>query len=190
MGSLAGDLSPKNFQALLKGLIALRFFPSEAARDEITEEFLLTEVFQGSTVEVASHRSTLEAVETLLGHSADHDLSPEQLEEHLACTTLSKEHTRVFVKVWARDRDRVHLAVLQVRSWSPQYAGLQWRVMTTTAPGNSSNPGHVAPVKALVSLDVRQPNGSVDTIPFQLSRPMLDEVMTALQAIQSRVAGQ
>eukprot|EP00667_Euglena_gracilis_P021075 EG_transcript_22941 len=194
MVTLAGDLSSKNFQALLKGLIALCFFPGEAARDEITAEYLLTEVFQGSGTDGAQRQTIFDAVAGLLEHAASHDLSPDQLEEFLAGTSLSKEHAKVFTKVMARDRDRIHLATLQAHGWAPQYAGMRWRVTAAPAPTPGSPPdtstSQGGPVKAVVSLDVRQPGGAIDTVPFQMGRPMLDEVMAALQAIQARVGGQ
>ena len=79
-------------QALLKGLSSILFFqsPTRPTEDDITYDFLHSEVFRSSSLDTPQQRQVMDGVELLLRHAADNDMSSEQLQDFLAGTRLTK----------------------------------------------------------------------------------------------------
>eukprot|EP01004_Peranema_trichophorum_P008353 NODE_7104_length_810_cov_24.347889_g6499_i0.p1 GENE.NODE_7104_length_810_cov_24.347889_g6499_i0~~NODE_7104_length_810_cov_24.347889_g6499_i0.p1 ORF type:complete len:212 (+),score=50.90 NODE_7104_length_810_cov_24.347889_g6499_i0:58-636(+) len=182
------DIDSKHFQALLKGVSKILFFQTLPSEDNITLEYLQSEVFDGSSLSQENQLNVLNSVQALVRDIALKDLSPDAITEHLDESGLSKDHTKTLIKWWTKDREKVHLAVLQSQGMGPQLTNVKWRVQKSLAfpTGAGGQEQEITSNSALLQLSLFD-KGTEEDVLLELDPTMVEKLVGALHEIQTKI---
>jgi hypothetical protein len=118
--SFASDLDSKYFTALVSSLIKRNFyndsnFPNSVLQSQLfAESKMAAKSACGASSGACSHACRCAGIsdyittcEEALSQAAHHDIEVAKLEEMLAGTDISKEHSDAFTRAWAAERSKV-----------------------------------------------------------------------------------
>eukprot|EP01012_Entosiphon_sulcatum_P027323 TRINITY_DN3291_c0_g1_i1.p1 TRINITY_DN3291_c0_g1~~TRINITY_DN3291_c0_g1_i1.p1 ORF type:complete len:188 (+),score=56.84 TRINITY_DN3291_c0_g1_i1:102-665(+) len=178
------ELSAKQIGALTRGLIKILWQQQKKAEDDLTREYLCSEVFQGSAADAAAQEEIVAELERHLQHAAANDLSPEAAAEYLtANSSLAKDKREAFGKAWGKERDRVHLAALDKTGLGPQLSSVKWRVSESKWWRGDSEASQPA---AVVQLGWTE-RGKQHEDTFTMDTASCAQLMLALKEVQAAI---